>query len=112
MLWQQVSTLKAFTDGHHRAQAGGGRVAPAEPVVRESERKYLELVEHANSIILRWGRDGRVIFLNEFGQRFFGYTEAEICGRHVVGTIVPETGTDGRSLHTVDGRDLRESGGV
>jgi PAS domain S-box-containing protein len=67
--------------------------------LRESERKYRELVENANSIILRWGRDGRVIFLNEFGQRFFGYTEAEIRGRHVVGTIVPETGSDGRSLH-------------
>jgi len=66
--------------------------------LRESERKYRELVENANSIILHWGRDGRVIFLNEFGQRFFGYTEAEIRGRHVVGTIVPETESDGRGL--------------
>ncbi len=65
---------------------------------RESERKYRELVEHANSIILRWTRDGRILFLNEFGQRFFGYTETEICGRHVIGTIVPETESSGRDL--------------
>ena len=62
------------------------------------ERRYSELVQHANSIILRWSRDGRILFLNEFGQRFFGYTEAEVCGRHVVGTIVPETDSAGRNL--------------
>ncbi|MFA5099349.1 MAG: transporter substrate-binding domain-containing protein, partial [Candidatus Omnitrophota bacterium] len=66
-----------------------------------SERKYLELVENANSIILHWTRDGRVIFLNEFGQRFFGYTQAEILGRHVIGTIVPENETSGRDLRTM-----------
>jgi PAS domain S-box-containing protein len=70
----------------------------AEERLGASERKYRELVQHANSIILRWSRDGRVIFLNEFGQRFFGYTEAEIRGRHVVGTIVPETETTSRDL--------------
>lgn len=70
----------------------------AEAARRESERKYRELVEHANSIILRWTRDGRILFLNEFGQRFFGYTEAEICGRHVIGTLVPETESGGRDL--------------
>jgi PAS domain S-box-containing protein len=73
----------------------------AEEAQRESERKYRELVEHANSIILRWTRDGRIIFLNEFGQRFFGYTEAEICGRHVLGTLVPDTESGGRSLRTL-----------
>ena len=73
----------------------------AEEALRESERKYRELVENANSIILRWGPDGRVTFLNEFGQQFFGYKEQEICGRHVIGTIVPETEAGGRSLQTL-----------
>jgi PAS domain S-box-containing protein len=70
----------------------------AEESLRESEQKYRELVMLANSIILRWTRDGRITFLNEFGQRFFGYTEAEICGRHVVGTIVPASESSGRDL--------------
>ena len=69
--------------------------------LRESERKYRELVECANSIILRWGHDGKVIYLNEFGQRFFGYAEAEICGRHVIGTIVPETDLRGMNMSTL-----------
>ncbi len=69
-----------------------------EKKLQESERKYRELVQNANSIILRWNREGEVTFLNEFGQKFFGYSEAEILGRHVVGTIVPESESTGRDL--------------
>jgi PAS domain S-box-containing protein len=64
----------------------------------ESERKYRDLVEQANSIILRWTSDGRIVFLNEFGQRFFGYSAEEVQGRHVIGTIVPVTESGGRDL--------------
>jgi PAS domain S-box-containing protein len=65
----------------------------------ESERKYRELVEHAHSIILHWTHDGRITFLNEFGQRFFGYSAEEIIGRHVIGTIVPVTDSTGHDLN-------------
>ena len=70
----------------------------AEDRLAESERKYRELVEYANSIILRWNSEGRITFLNEFGQRFFGYTAEEIIGRHVIGTIVPPIESGGRDL--------------
>ncbi len=70
----------------------------AEANVLESELKYRELVEHANSIILRWNSDGRITFLNEFGQRFFGYSNEEILGRHVVGTLIPDSGTGDEDL--------------
>lgn len=70
----------------------------AETRLTESERKYRELVEYANSIILRWNATGHVTFLNEFGQRFFGYSMDEIAGRHVIGTIVPLTESTGRDL--------------
>jgi PAS domain S-box-containing protein len=69
-----------------------------EQALRKSEREYRELVMLANSIILRWSRDGRVTFLNEFGQHFFGYTQEEIVGRHVVGTIVPASDSSGVDL--------------
>ncbi len=69
-----------------------------EEELRESERKYRELVENANSIILRWTPDGRIMFLNEYGQKFFGYSAGEIFGQHMVGTITPETETSGRAL--------------
>jgi PAS domain S-box-containing protein len=70
----------------------------AERRLLESELKYRELVEHANSIILRWTRDGKITFLNEFGMQFFGYSADEIVGRPVMGTIVPATESDGRDL--------------
>lgn len=63
-----------------------------------SEQKYRELVELANSIILRWDPQGRITFLNEYGQQFFGYTAEEIAGRNVLDTIVPPTETEGRDL--------------
>lgn len=66
--------------------------------LRDSEQKYRELVELANSIILRWTCDGRITFLNDFGQKFFGYSAEEILGCHVMGTIVPITDSSGRDL--------------
>jgi len=70
----------------------------AEQRLAESELKYRELVEHANSIILRWNVAGRITFLNSYGQRFFGFTAEEIIGQPALGTIVPETETSGRDL--------------
>ena len=66
--------------------------------LRQSEARYRELVEQANSIILRMDQEGRILFLNEFAQRFFDYTPEEVLGRNVVGTIVPETDSAGQDL--------------
>ncbi len=74
--------------------------------LQESERKYRELVEHANSIILRWTRDGCITFLNEYGLKFFDYSSEEIIGRHVVGTIVPEFESTSRDLRPLMGEIL------
>ncbi len=69
-----------------------------EQALLDSERKYRELVEQANSIILRWSSDGKINFLNKFGLEFFGYSAEEIIGRHVMGTIVPATDSNGRDM--------------
>jgi len=66
--------------------------------LKKSEEKYRELVQNANSIILRRDTKGNVTFFNEFAQDFFGYAENEILGKNVVGTIVPKTETTGRDL--------------
>jgi PAS domain S-box-containing protein len=70
----------------------------AEEALRRSETKYRELVQNANSIILRMAPEGRITFINEFALAFFGYREDELLGRNVVGTIVPEIETSGRDL--------------
>jgi PAS domain S-box-containing protein len=62
----------------------------AEASIRESEIKYRDLVQNANSIILRMDTFGQITFFNEFAQIFFGYNEEEVIGKNVLGTIVPE----------------------
>jgi PAS domain S-box-containing protein len=57
--------------------------------LQESEKKYRDLVENANSIILRMDTKGNIIFFNEFAQRFFGYSENEVLGKNIQGTILP-----------------------
>ncbi len=80
----------------------------AEDELRGSELKYRELVENANSIIFRMDPSGRITSFNEFAQRFFGFSEDEILGRNLVGTIVPETDTAGRDLGQMIQEILRD----
>jgi PAS domain S-box-containing protein len=75
--------------------------------LRASEAKYRDLVQSANSVILRFDRAGLITYVNDFGLQFFGYKEEEILGRSIVGTIVPEIDSSGQNLATVM-RDLLE----
>ena len=59
--------------------------------LEQSESKYRELVETANSIILRMDTDGKITFFNEFGQRFLGYAESEILGKNAASIIYSDT---------------------
>jgi diguanylate cyclase (GGDEF)-like protein/PAS domain S-box-containing protein len=59
----------------------------------------LEIVDRINAIVLRWDPAGRILFMNEFGQRLFGYTQRELRGRSVLELIVPEReASSGRDL--------------
>ena len=80
----------------------------SEEALRESEEKYRDLVQNANSIILKWDTSGKITFFNEYAQRFFGYTEDEILGKPVVGTIVPATESgSGRDLQRMIGEIIK-----
>jgi len=69
-----------------------------EDILQESEKKYRELVQNTNVIVLRMDINGCITFFNEFAQKFFGYTIDEILGKNVVGTIVPKMDTSYRDL--------------
>ncbi|MGV8057491.1 MAG: MASE1 domain-containing protein [Smithellaceae bacterium] len=73
----------------------------AEKALLESERKYRDLVESANSVILRWRPDGSITFFNTYAQKFFGFTESEIIGKSILGTIVPVLESSGRNLSSL-----------
>ena len=70
----------------------------AEAALRESEKNYRELVQSANSIIMRMDTEGKITFFNTYAQIFFGYREEEIIGKNVIGTIVPELNIAGFDL--------------
>jgi two-component system cell cycle sensor histidine kinase/response regulator CckA len=91
----KISDLKQQIKKLKKSEA---KRSQTEEALLESERKYRDLVENANSIIVRWSRDGKITFMNEFGQNFFGFNEKEIIGHHVIGTIVPEMESTGRDI--------------
>ena len=63
-----------------------------------TENMYKAIVENANSIILLMDTKGRISFINQFGQRFFGYEEKDVLGKSVIGTIVSEKNLSGNDL--------------
>jgi PAS domain S-box-containing protein len=87
-----------LTDANRRLKEEIEERKLIEAALEESEKNYRQLVQSANSIILRLDPRGNVEFMNEFARKFFGYTEEEILGRNVVGTIVPQTESSGRDL--------------
>jgi PAS domain S-box-containing protein len=90
---QVVGSVVTFMDITDRKQA--------EQEIRESRAKYRDLVENANSIIFQMDTQGNITFFNRFAQEFFGYSEAEILGRNVVGTIAPATDSTGKNMETM-----------
>ena len=72
----------------------------AEDSLRESEANYRELVQNANSAIIRWKSDGTITFFNEYAQSFFGYSAAEAVGRPV-SMLIPEVDSTGGDLRAL-----------
>lgn len=70
----------------------------AEKALRKSEKEYRELVQNARAIILRMDMKGNISFFNEYASDFFGFSEEDILGKNVIGTIVPPTDSAGNDL--------------
>ena len=68
--------------------------------LREGEERYRDLVENANSAIMRWSADGTITFMNDYAQRLFGWSAQEAIGQPVM-VLMPERDSTG-----VDLRDL------
>ena len=67
----------------------------------KSEGRYRELVENANSIIMRLAPEHTISFFNEYAESFFGFSKEEVLGRNVVGTIVPDHDSGGQNLRAL-----------
>ena len=101
MIWQSLYGASGEKLGHRSTFRDITKQKQTEEALRCSEQKYRELVENANSIILRWKCDGTITFINEYGLAFFGYSNSELLGRHVIGSIVPDKESTGRDLNFI-----------
>ncbi len=107
--WHYVKILSSQTLTRDRDDYFSGYmedITEQQKLKLESESKleeYKFIVDNANCIILRWDEDGLVTYFNNYAEKFFGYKSEEVMGRHLVGTIVPETESHGRDLrHLID----------
>jgi PAS domain S-box-containing protein len=75
-----------------------------EPTPQSGEQKQTEqdrckfLMDKVNGIILSLSPEGRITFVNHYGQSFFGYSAEEILGKPMLGTLTPLAGYEGRDL--------------
>lgn len=92
---------RELTDTNARLIRTIDNLRKARREVKESEKKYRELVENANSIILKTDVEGNITFFNEFAQKFFGFTEEEILGENVLDTIVSRKESYSRDRKTI-----------
>ena len=70
----------------------------AEQALQKSEEQYRELVQSANSIIMKTDSLGRITLFNDYAQTFFGYSEEEVFGKKVLETILPKEDSLGRDM--------------
>jgi PAS domain S-box-containing protein len=66
--------------------------------LKESEGKYREMMANAQSIIIRMDLLGNITYINTFAAAFFDYSESDLVGKNLVGTIVPEKNRGGHDL--------------
>ena len=55
-------------------------------------------MDKVSAIILSLDAEGKITFLNHYGEDFFEYSAKEILGKPVLGTLTPATGFEGRDL--------------
>jgi two-component system, cell cycle sensor histidine kinase and response regulator CckA len=81
--------------------------------LRASERRYGELVENVNSLIVRLDRNGRISYINEYAFRFFGYAAEEMLGRDAGELLLPGMEIANFDLHgEIDRLEHEPSAGI
>ena len=74
------------------------QVAERTAALRQSEANYRNLLQTANSVIVRYDTQGRIRYINDYGVKLLGYEEHEIVGRTIFETIIPEAELSGRDI--------------
>jgi two-component system, NarL family, sensor kinase len=69
-----------------------------EDALRRSEANYRNLLQTANSVIIRYDTQGRIHYINDYGVKLLGYEEHQILERTLFETIIPEVELSGRDV--------------
>ncbi|WP_413168126.1 PAS domain S-box protein [Capilliphycus salinus ALCB114379] len=69
-----------------------------EAALRQSEANYRNLLQTANSVIIRYDPQGQIHYINDYGVKLLGYEEHQILGRTLFETIIPDIETSGRDV--------------
>jgi two-component system, NarL family, sensor kinase len=85
---KQTQTLQQEIAERHQTEAA----------LRQSEANYRNLLQTANSVIIRYDPQGRIRYINDYGVKLLGYEEHQILGRTLFETIIPETELSGRDV--------------
>lgn len=62
-----------------------------------NELSYREIVENANSIVVKLDLKGNITFINKYAHSYFGFSLDSILGENVMGTILPDKENGGFS---------------
>jgi len=66
---------------------------------KQSEQDQCKfLMDKVNAVILRLDPEGKITFVNHYGEEFFGYSAKEIIGKPMLGTLTPPGGFEDRDL--------------
>ncbi|MEN6622421.1 MAG: PAS domain S-box protein [Smithella sp.] len=71
-----------------------------EEALRESRQKYRDVVDNANSVIIRTDQNGIITFFNKYAQKFYGYDLDEIIGKDMR-MLLPQIDSEGKDLTTL-----------
>ncbi len=68
-------------------------LAQEEEALRQSEKLFKNFVNSVDAAIVRLSMDGKVTFINKYGEAVLGQTEHRLIGRHFVGSILSSEDT-------------------
>ncbi len=92
-------TLEESKKAHELSESLEKKVKERTEELERQKDNYQELVENANSIIVRWSGNGRITYFNECAEKVFQYERNEVLGMPFVDTIVPNSRTDDTELN-------------
>jgi PAS domain S-box-containing protein len=94
-LWA-IASATPLVDKNNHVIASLGMITDI-TALKQAEEENRELLETANSIIIRWDYNRKIKFINDFGLRFFGYSADELIGNDIM-ILVPHVDTHGRHM--------------